>query len=196
MERVLDDLEAGGIGLRQAGWRFENGVWHASPPVQPNISARTNHGDPAGRHDNCRIHRLYDYRAGNVRTDSQVVAPIYRAGYEATLREISLPPPRRAKFPAAGGAGCQLQWRKAADRGQPDIDQLYRFGGIGMTVSLVVPCVKGCRKRVEAGAGHRSVGHRHGQFIGLTAVTHIGGAPQDATLGWNSRRGEHVARSE
>jgi hypothetical protein len=64
IKRVLDHLKAGGIGPRPAVRRFYDRVEHGSPPMQPNIAAGIDAGDPAGRHDDPRIHRFDDPWAG------------------------------------------------------------------------------------------------------------------------------------
>src|SRR6516165_5781526 len=68
----------------------------------------------------------------------------------------------------------QRQPGQSTDCRQPQIDQLHRLCGVGMTVSLAMLVVKGDGKPVEAGAGDRTIGDRHGQLVGLATIAHIG----------------------
>ena len=52
----------------------------------------------------------------------------------------------------------QCEWRQTTNRSQPQIDQLHRLLEIGVTVGLAVLVVKRCGERLEARAGHRTIG--------------------------------------
>ena len=95
IERVLDHLEARGIGLRRPERRFEKGVGHGLPPAQANIALAVDPGDPARRHDDRRIHRLDDRRSREGFARRQTVAPVDGTRRGTDLRKPHLPQFRR-----------------------------------------------------------------------------------------------------
>src|SRR5262244_2486094 len=74
VERVFDDLEAGGVCLSPECW-CKHRIGHGSPPAKPNIAAGIDAGDPARRYNDRRVQRLENCRTDETVVSYQLITP-------------------------------------------------------------------------------------------------------------------------